>query len=439
MITDDPGLHARRRSQVLDAMPDRSALVVLSLEPARRNADVVFPYRPDSDLWYLSGFGEPACALVLTRGCDAPPATLFLRDRDPAREVWTGPRIGVAEAPERLGVDAAHDVADLARLLPPLLGRADTLIYRPPRPPTEESRAVQRALETVRSGPRGPHKGPTTTLDPTLVLHERRLLKDDVEVAAIRRANEVTAEALRHVMAACEPGTGEWEIQAALEATYRRRGAWGWAFPTIVAAGPNACVLHYEANHSTCARGDLLLIDTGAEVEGYAADVSRTFPVDGRFSAPQRDLYDVVLSAQRAVIDAVRPGTDLDALHAVAVRTLTDGLVHLGLLEGPVERAVEDGSYKRYYPHQTSHWLGLDVHDVGRYYLEGRPRPLAPGMVFTVEPGLYVPAGDEDVPDAFRGLGIRVENDVLVTAGGHEDLSADVPVAAEEIERIRGG
>ena len=426
-----------RRDALLAAMPPRSAALFLSLDQAARNGDVVYPYRPDSDLWYLTGFDEPDCALVLTKDCDVAETVLFLRDRDPSQELWTGERTGVAEAPDQLGVEAAFPIGRLADELPTLLRRAETLVHRPLRP-SAHTAAVDTALQAVRGGPRGPHKGPVQIADPTLTLHELRLHKSDDEVAAIRRANEITAAAIREVVATTRPGTGEWEIQAALEATFRRRGGWGWAYPTIVAGGARACVLHYDANAATCRRDELVLIDAGAEVLGYGADVSRTFPVSNHFTPPQRALYETVLAAQQAAIGAVRPGTSLDALHELTTRALVEGMLEVGLLHGSPDAIVAEGTFKRYYPHQTSHWLGLDVHDVGRYYLDGEPRPLEPGMVFTIEPGLYVPLSDTDAPEAFRGIGIRIEDDVLVTTSGHENLSAGIPKSVAEIEALKG-
>ncbi len=429
-------VHRRRRQALLDRMPDRSAALFLALPEAPRNGDVIHPYRPDSDLWYLTGFAEPRSALLLTRGCDAPSSVLFLRDRDPRAEVWTGPRIGVDDAPTALGVEAAQPIDRLATELPALLARARRLIYRAPHE-TVDRRAVETALEGVRGGPRGPHKGPHAVEDPALTLHELRWIKDDVELERIREASRITGRALATVIRDCREGTGEWEIQAHLDGAYRAGGGWGWGFPTIVAAGGNACVLHYQSNAARCADGDLVLIDTGAEVDGYAADVSRTFPVAGRFTPAQRDVYQVVLDAQQDAIAAVEPGATLDDLHGRAVRTLARGMLDLGLVTGSLDEVVEGGAYKRYYPHQTSHWLGLDVHDVGRYYLDDDvPRALEPGVVFTVEPGLYVPAADEDAPAHLRGFGVRIEDDVVVTADGCENLSADIPKSVDGLEAL---
>jgi len=427
----------QRRAALLERMPDRSAALFVATPPAERNADVVYPYRPDSDLWYLTGCAEPSTALLLTRGCGGPGTVLFLRDRDPKQEQWTGLRVGVSDAPARFGVEAAFPIEKLAEELPGALKKARVLIYRPLRP-GELPAAVRAALMAVRGGPRGPHKGPHSVVDPTLTLHEMRMLKSGAEVERIRAANEITDEGLRTVMSTSRPGTGEWQIQADLEGAFRKRGGWGWAYPTIVASGDRACVLHYDSNAARADAGDLVLIDAGAEVGGYGADVSRTFPVSGRFSAAQRDLYQLVLDAQEGVIDAVAPGKTLDDLHRTAIRILSAGLLDLGLLEGPLDCVLETEAFKRYYPHQTSHWLGLDVHDVGRYYIDDEPRLLGPGMVFTVEPGLYVPGNDEDAPEAFRGLGVRIEDDVLVTTDGCDNLSAGIPKGVEEIEVLMG-
>jgi Xaa-Pro aminopeptidase len=428
---------ASRRRALLERMPDRSAALFVATPPAERNSDVVYPYRPDSDLWYLTGCDEPSTALLLTRGCGGPESVIFVRDRDPKQEQWTGFRVGVAEAAARFGVDAAFPIEKLADELTGALKKARTLIYRPARA-SELTTAVHAAMQAVRGGPRGPHKGPDTVLDPTLTLHELRMIKSAEEIERIRAANSITHEGLRSVIASSRPGTGEWEIQAGLEAAFRGRGGWGWAYPTIVASGHRACVLHYDSNAARAEAGDLVLIDAGAEVGGYGADVSRTFPVSPRFEPAQRDLYQLVLDAQEAVIDRTAPDQTLDDLHLVAIRVLAEGMVTLGLLEGPLDRVLETEAFKRYYPHQTSHWLGLDVHDVGRYYLDDEPRVLRPGMVFTVEPGLYVPRTDEDAPEAFRGLGVRIEDDVLVTARGCENLSAGIPKGVDEIEGLKG-
>jgi Xaa-Pro aminopeptidase len=427
---------AARRSALLERMPDRSAALFLALPLAARNSDVVYPYRPGSDLWFLTGFDEPSAALLLTRGCGAPRSVLFLRDRDPAQEQWTGTRVGVEEAPAALGVDAAHPIDRLTEELPGLIARAHTLIHAEGRGDLAER--VRKALVKVRGGPRGPYKGPLVREDPALTLHEIRLRKSPEEVDRIRRANQISDRAFRRAMTECEPGTGEWEIQAWLEEGFRAGGGWGWAYPTIVAGGPRACVLHYDRNAAPCEAGQLVLVDAGAEVDGYAADVSRTFPVSRRFTAAQRDIYQLVLDAQLAALEAIAPGATLEQLHDRAVQVLARGMVDLGLLDGPLDQVVEQGSYKRYYPHQTSHWLGLDVHDVGRYFVDEQPRPLEPGMVFTVEPGLYVPAADETAPPAMRGVGVRIEDDVLVTAEGHDNLSEGIPKEIGAIEALKG-
>ena len=431
-----PSVFARRRSSLLDRMADRSAAVFAARPLASRNSDVVYPYRPDSDLWYLTGFAEPAAVLVLTRGCDAPESALFLRDRDPAQEQWTGTRVGVQEAPEALGVSAAFPIDRLAEELSGLLKKADVMHYASGG--HEIDRQIGRALEAARGGPRGPHKGPLIQHDPALTLHELRLRKDPEEIEVLREANRVSGAAFRRIMSDAHPGCGEWQLQAWLEEGFRGGGGWGWAYPTIVAGGPRACVLHYDRNEAPCEAGQLVLVDAGAELDGYAADVSRTFPVSRRFTTAQRDAYQVVLDAQLTTLDAIAPGTTLDALHDRAVRALAQGMLDLGLLTGSLDRVIEDGSFKRYYPHQTSHWLGLDVHDVGRYYVDGSPRALEPGMVFTVEPGLYVPATADSPPEALRGVGIRIEDDVVVTEASYDNLSEGIPKELGEIEALKG-
>jgi Xaa-Pro aminopeptidase len=422
-----------RRERIVSTMGD--GVMLLAAAPERvRSADVHYPYRQNSDFAYVTGLLESEAACVLAPGAKEPYA-LFVRPHDPERAIWVGARAGLDGATGQYGADVAHPIADLERELPRWLRQAEQVWLDLGRddPLANRLLAAVRAAqaERPRSG-----TGPTAIRDAGEILHELRLVKQPDELVLLREAIGIACEAHRIAMQTTQPGMAEYEIEALVDYTFRRRGAAGPAYPSIVAGGANATVLHYTDNGARLQGDQLLLLDAGDEFAGYCADVTRTFPVGRTYGSAQRDLYDAVLSAQCAAIDAARPGATLEALHATAVRVLADALVQLGLLEGPVDAAVEQETYKQFYMHRTSHWLGRDVHDVGVYRQGDAPRPLAPGMVFTVEPGLYV-ADTDDVPAAFRGIGIRIEDDVLVTATGSEVLSADAPKNPIEIETLR--
>ncbi len=418
----------RRRNHVLDTVGEHAAMILVAAPAAMVGRDLELRYVVDPDLWYLTGYTEPEAVAVLLPGGDAP-FTLFVRPRDPEREVWTGPRGGVDAATERFGADAAHPIAELAERLPKMLQDRDRLYFRLGSGRADVERLVLDTLRAGRAGRQRKGAGPAELVDPGLLLDELRLVKEPHEIDAIRDAVRITMDAFRTGFGAAGPGVGEWEVEAAVDAAFRSAGADGVAFATIAASGPNATVLHYTANDRRMEAGDLLLLDAGARHRIYNGDLTRTWPVGGTFSAPQRDVYDVVLAANRAGIEAVRTGGSVLHVHQAALRVLVQGMVDFGLLHGDVDDLVQDDlAVKRYYPHRTSHWLGLDVHDVGTYSLHGQPRPLQPGMVLTVEPGLYVPAHDPDAPAHFRGIGVRIEDDVLVTDTGNDVLSADLPV-----------
>ncbi|MBM4363919.1 MAG: aminopeptidase P N-terminal domain-containing protein [Deltaproteobacteria bacterium] len=427
----DKSVFAERRARVLERL-GRAVMVLFAAPAALRNNDVEHEYRQDSDLYYLTGFDEPDAVLVLS-GVHEERATLFVRPRDPEREQWDGARAGVDGARGEHGLPAAYPVSELDARLPDYLGGATRLYYRLGRSRAEDDRMLA-AIDRTRPRARRGVDVPSEIVDPADVLHELRWQKSEGELALLRRAIEITAEGHVAAMAAARPGQAEFEVEALLRGAFRRGGSERMAYAPIVGSGANATVLHYRKNDRTMQEGDLLLIDAGAEYGYYAADVTRTFPVGGRFSAAQRELYSVVLAAQEASIAAVRPGATLDEVHAASVRVLTEGLVALGLLSGPLDDAISSERYRRFYMHRTSHWLGMDVHDVGRYFLDGRPRPLEPGAVLTVEPGLYIPAIADDLPADYRGIGIRIEDDVLVTPGGHDVLSAAIPKQVADVE-----
>jgi Xaa-Pro aminopeptidase len=373
---------------------------------------------------------------VLRPGHAETPFVMFVRPRDPAAETWTGRRAGVEGATRDFGADAAFPVGELDAKLAEILAGAEEVHFPFGREPALDA-TVSRALARLRAAERRGRRAPVRLVDARLSVHELRLVKSPDEVALQRRAAAITAEAHAAAMRAARPGVNEGEIEALIDYTFRRRGGTGPGYPTIVGGGVNATILHYVENDQPLAAGALLLVDAGCEVDGYTADVTRTFPVGGRFSDPQRRLYEAVLETQLAAIEAVKPGATIDAIHEQVVVGLTRHLVALGLLSGNVDipKLVEDGAYKPYYMHRTSHWLGMDVHDVGFYSQEGVARPLAPGMVLTIEPGLYV-APDADAPAEFRGLGVRIEDDILVTPSGHENLTFETPKSVAELEKL---
>jgi Xaa-Pro aminopeptidase len=431
---EDRGLLAERRARIGAAMGDGVMLLPAATERLR-SGDTHYPFRQDSDFGYVTGFPEPDAVAVLAPGAEKPFA-LFVRPRDPEQAIWVGPRAGVEGAVADYGADVAYPLDELEKELPAWLGKA-TQVFLPLARDDEMARRLWAAVRRAHAQRPRTGSGPAVVHDAGEVLHELRLRKQPAEVARLRETIAIAAEAHQTAMRTVRPGMHEYEIEALIDGIFRRRGASAPAYPSIVASGASATILHYTANDRPIGEGELLLIDAGSERAGYCADITRTFPTGRRFTPPQRDLYDAVLAAQLAAIGAARPGATLEELHTTAVRVLAEALIGLGLLAGPIDEIVKEEKHKRFFMHRTSHWLGRDVHDVGLYRLGDAPRPLEPGMVFTVEPGLYLPADAEDVPQAFRGIGIRIEDDVLVTADGVEVLSSAVPKQPAEIETLR--
>jgi Xaa-Pro aminopeptidase len=426
----DSGPYQRRRARLAQAMGSGVAIVPTAPERAR-NRDAHYPYRFDSYFYYLSGFAEPEAVLVIVAG-QSPRNILFCRDKNPEREIWDGFRYGPEAAREVFGFDETHSIDRIDDLMPELIADRDTLYCRLGADPAWDARVtgwINRVRERVRNGV----SAPGAVKDVHLPLDEMRLVKGPEELALMRRAAAITAGAHCRAMRAAKPGRAEYEIEAELLHEFRRHGAQAPAYTPIVASGARACVLHYVRNDGVLKDGELLLIDAGCELDGYASDLTRTFPVGGKFSGPQREVYDLVLAAQAAAIAEVKPGNRWDAPHRAAVNVLAQGLIDLKLLSGSAAEAVETEAYKKYYMHRTGHWLGLDVHDAGDYKQGGEWRALAPGMVLTVEPGCYIRAGD-GVPDRFAGIGVRIEDDVAVTDAGAEVLTRDAPKAPGDIE-----
>ncbi|WP_040940721.1 aminopeptidase P N-terminal domain-containing protein [Xanthomonas campestris] len=429
--------YARRRKQLMQ-MAGEQAILILPAAPERvRSHDTHYPYRQDSDFWYLSGFPEPEAVLVLVPGRKHGEAILFCRERDAEREAWDGPRAGQEGAVAQYGMDDAYPIDDVDEILPGLLEGRSRVYYHFGRDVDFDLKLIgwlKRVREQVRHGAQPPHE----FLELGHLLHEQRLFKSRDEIALMQQAADISVRAHRAAMQLVRPGVHEYQLQAEIEREFRAADAWP-AYGSIVGTGSNACVLHYRANNARSRDGELVLVDAGAEYRGYAADITRTFPVNGRFSAAQRALHDLVGAAQAAALAQAQPGIAYEAGHLAAVQALTEGLLRLGLLKGTLERNLAEGHYKRFYRHKTGHWLGLDVHDVGEYRLAGESRLLEPGMVFTIEPGLYVSADDTSVEAKWRGIGIRTEDNVLITADGHRVLTDALARSADEIQGAMAG
>jgi Xaa-Pro aminopeptidase len=431
-------LNKKRRAALLEAMtalsPEKpGAVAVFPAAPVfPRNNDVDHDYRQDSDLYYLTGFDEPQSVLVLT--AHDRKATMFVRPRDPEREVWDGPRAGVDGVKAQFGADESFTIAELAEQLPKLFQNQRRIYYRLGRDRAFDDKVLE-AVDRTRSRARMGVTWPTEITDPGTVLHEMRLIKVREDLDAMRTAAEITKEAHLRAMHEVKPGMHEFEVEALLLETFRRNGSERPAYGSIVGSGANATVLHYRQNKKRMEPGELLLIDAGCEFGYYASDVTRTFPVSGTFNKEQQAIYELVLEAQEQGIALSRKGTTIDQIHKKSVDVITRGLVRLGLLTGEPEKLIEEEAYKPFFMHRTSHWLGMDVHDVGAYYRDGRARELEPGMVLTVEPGIYISKDNDRVPAEWRGIGVRIEDDILVTDGEPQNLTGSIPKTVPEIER----
>ncbi len=424
----------RRRRQLMRMVGEDAIVILPSAPPRIRSNDTHYNYRQDSDFWYLSGFPEPDAVLVLVPGRAHGEALLFCRERNPERETWDGARAGTEGAVATHGFDDAYPITDLDDILPGLLEGRTRVYYHFGRDTEFDLKLigwVNRVRMQVKQGAQPPHE----FLELGHYLHELRLFKSAAEIRLMKRAAQIAAEAHVVAMQTTRPGMHEYEVEAAIQHHFRRNDA-QLAYESIVGGGANACVLHYIENKSVLRDGDLLLIDAGAEYRNYASDITRTFPVNGRFSKEQRAIYQLVLDAQNAAMQKARVGQTYDAGHDAAVATLTEGLLKLGLLKGTLEKNLETGDYKRFYMHKTGHWIGLDVHDVGEYRVDGEFRELEAGMVFTIEPGLYIAPGSKGVAAKWQGIGVRIEDDVLVTKDGHEVLTAGVPKEIDEVEAL---
>lgn len=427
-------VYQQRRQHLAKAM--QAGVAVIPTAPERpRNRDSHYPYRFDSYFHYLTGFTEPEAVLVLVAGAE-PRSILFCRDKHPEREIWDGFRYGPDGAKEVFGFDDAHSIAQLDEMLPKLLADQPSLFFHLGADSAWDARAVG-WLNSVREQVRSGITAPGAIQDVRALLDEMRLIKDGGEIATMRRAAEISAAAHVRAMRSTHPGVTEYQLEAELLHEFRRHGAQAPAYTSIVAGGANACVLHYVFNDAPLRAGELVLIDAGCELDGYAADITRTFPVSGKFSTAQKDVYELVLAAQAAAMFHVKPGNHWNQPHEAALRVLAQGFIDFGLCHGSLDEVLETENYKQFYMHRTGHWLGMDVHDVGEYKQGGEWRSLKTGMALTVEPGCYIrPA--EGVPAHFWNIGVRIEDDVVVTADGCEVLTGGVPRTVAEIEALVG-
>lgn len=426
---------ARRRKNLMALMEPNSIAIIPSARQQVRSRDTEYPFRQDSDFYYLSGFAEPEAVLVLIPGRRHGQYVMFCRERDPGMELWNGYRAGPEGVCEKHGADDAFPVGDIDDILPGLIEGRDRVYYSMGRS-TEFDQQIMAWVNSIRSKEASGAVPPGEFTDLDHTLHELRLHKSAAELRLLRRAGAITAGAHRRAMRSARPGMFEYELEAELLHEFALSGARYPAYPSIVGSGTNGCILHYLENGSKIRDGDLVLIDAGCELEYYASDVTRTFPVNGRFSKEQRALYDLVLRAQAAAIEQIKPGNNWNQPHDASVKVITRGLVELGLLRGKVPSLIKREAYRTFYMHRVGHWLGLDVHDVGDYRVGDQWRQLEPGMVMTVEPGIYVSPNNTKVAKKWRGIGIRIEDDVVITADGCEVITSAVPKTVEEIEAL---
>jgi Xaa-Pro aminopeptidase len=434
----NPSEHKRRRRELMRMMGSNSIAILPTAPLAVRNRDVHYPYRPDSDFFYLTGFPEPEAIAVLIPGRKQAEYILFNRERDAKSEQWDGARAGQEGAVNGYGADDAFPIGDLDDILPRMMEQCERVFYAMGCD-AELDKRLSNWINKIRCESRSGRQGPVEIVALDHYLHELRLFKSRSELKVMRQAARISAQAHKRVMQCCAPDRWEYQLEGEFINSCIQQGARSQAYTPIVGSGGNACVLHYIDNRDQLQNGDMLLIDAGCELEYYASDITRTYPVNGTFSEPQRQLYELVLAAQDAAIAKVKPGNHWNDPHDAAVRTITRGLVKLGILKGSVPKLVREEKYKKFFPHRTGHWLGMDVHDVGDYKVDGAWRLFEPGMVLTVEPGIYIPAGSKGVAKKWWNIGIRIEDDVLVTKQGHEILTQDVPKQVSEIESLMTG
>jgi Xaa-Pro aminopeptidase len=415
-------------------MDQKSVAIIPSAREATRSNDTQYRFRQDSDFLYLTGFEEPDSIAVIAPGREQK-LTLFVRPRDPEQEIWVGRRAGIEGAKREFGADESYPITEFSEKLQDVLDGADKLYYRLGVHTDLDSQIIRRIAE-MRALNRKPIHPPRTIIDPATIVHEMRVLKSAEEIELMQRAADIAADAHVEAMKAVRPGMMEYQVEAMIETVFRREGASGPSYTSIIGAGANATVLHYINNDGELRDGDLLLVDAGAEYKGYASDITRTFPINGRFSKAQREIYDLVLATQMSCVEMVRPGVTHDAIKAHSVEMLTEGMVKLGLLKGEPAELIKEEKYKQFYMHGLGHMLGIDVHDVGVYYYDKESRALEAGVVMTVEPGIYVSPDTKGIPEQYLGIGVRIEDDVLCTTNGPRVLTTGVPKDGDEIEAL---
>jgi len=428
-------IYSRRRKRLMQMMGSDSIAILPATPTKMRNRDVEYPYRPDSDFYYLTGFHEPDAVMVLLPGRRAGEFLLFCRCQNPDTAMWNGPMAGLEGACDDFGANDAFPIDDIDDILPGLLEDRKKIFYTMGNQPDFDSHLTE-WLNQVREKSRNGINTPEEIIVLEHLIHEMRLFKERNEITAMRRAARISAGAHQRAMLRCRPGMTEYQLEAELLHEFMSHDCREPAYPSIVGGGANGCILHYTANNAELQDGDLVLIDAGAEYQYYASDITRTFPVNGRFTPAQKELYELVLKAQLTAIDKVKPGNHWNDPHMAAVRVLTRGLIKLGLLKGEYRTLIKKEAYRRFYMHRTGHWLGMDVHDVGDYKVDGIWRLLEPGMTLTVEPGLYIPAGSRGIAKKWWGIGIRIEDDILVTRDGCEVLSRAAPKTVADIEAL---
>lgn len=428
----------QRRKDLMNHMEPNSIAIVAAANPVLRNGDSDYRYRQNSDMYYLTGLTEAHSVLVLVPGRDKGECLLFCQEKDVLKELWNGRLLGPEAAVTTLGVDDAFPIADIDDILPGLIEGRERVYYAMGKDEQFDHRVmewVKVVRKKVRSGVHSP--GEFLVLDH--LLHEMRLIKSKAEIELMRTSGQIAVRAHKRAMQVCKPGMNEYEVEAEFLHEFFRSGCTAPAYTSIVAGGDNACILHYNENNMVLNDGDLLLIDAGCEYQHYASDITRTFPVNGKFTAEQKAIYELVLKAQLDAIEVVKPGNHWDDPHNVTVQVLTAGLIELGLLQGTVQENIDSGAYRDFYMHRAGHWIGMDVHDVGDYKIDGKWRQLEPGMVLTVEPGLYIAPNNTKVEARWRGIGVRIEDDVAVTKTGYEVLTAGLPKTVEDIEALMAG
>jgi len=426
---------SERRQKLLDSLPENTVAIVPGARLSSRNSDVTHPFRQDSTFQYFTGFNEPDSVLVMTRHEASQESILFVQPRDETAEIWTGRRAGPDGAVDVFGMDRGENSEKLEEVLGEIFLKSKHIAFELGCDPEYDKQIVSLARKHWIA-PRRVRSGPDTWIDLASYVSEMRLKKDAADVDALKASTGAAVEGHKLGMCTARPGLHEYQLQAAIEFGFRAHGGKGNAYNSIVAGGDNANILHYDTNDEVLQSGDLVQVDAGCEIGCMASDITRTYPVNGRFSEEQGEIYDLVLKSQVEAIEMIKPGANIDALHTRVIEVLSQGLIDLGFFEGSVEQVIESGDFKKFFMHGTSHWLGLDVHDVGRYGQVNDPRPLEPGMVFTVEPGLYIANNNADAPERYRGIGVRIEDDILVTEDGYLNLTAGCPKTREAIESL---